>query len=50
MTETMAETAARETLPTPFGALTVVAVGDTVHGSCFGDPAGLALRLEALAI
>jgi methylated-DNA-[protein]-cysteine S-methyltransferase len=56
MTETMteavavAETAVRETLRTPFGVLTVVAVGDTVLGSCFGDPAVLAQRLAGLAI
>ena len=42
--------AVREALTTPFGALTVVAVGDTVLGSGFGDPAVLAQRLEGLAI
>ena len=48
MTET--ETAARETLPTPFGALTVIASGDTVLASCFGDPGWLAERLDGIAV
>jgi methylated-DNA-[protein]-cysteine S-methyltransferase len=42
--------AIRETLPTPFGALTVVAAGDTVLGSCFGDPSWLAGRLDGVAV
>ena len=44
----MTETAVRETLPTPFGGLTVVASGETVLASCFGDPGWLVGRLEGI--
>jgi len=43
-------TAARETLPTPFGELTVVASGETVLASCFGDPGWLGGRLDGLTV
>jgi methylated-DNA-[protein]-cysteine S-methyltransferase len=46
MSTVMAQTAVWQTLPTPFGPLTVVAEGDTVLASGFGDDTALIRRLR----